>query len=63
MSCRNFRVAGIPRPVDLWQGLWAQGLSPGGQDNKAGQRDLDDTSDVLRCADDATTEELCDFIK
>ena len=62
MSCRNFLVAGVPRPADLWQGLLAQGLSPG-QDGNAGQRNLDDTSDILGCADDTTTEELCDPVK
>jgi len=62
MSCRNFPVTGSPRPADLWQGLWAQGLSPG-QDDEVGQRDLDDTSDILGCADDTTTEELCDLVK
>ena len=62
MSCRNFRVAGVPKPVDLWQGLWAQELFPG-QDDKAGQRNLDDTSGILGCADDTTAEELCDLVK
>ena len=61
MTCRNFRVARVPRPADLWQGLWAQELFPG-QDDKAGERDLGGTSDILGCADDTTTEELCDLV-